>query len=74
MNEIRKGRYRHYKGGEYEVLFTARHTETEETLIIYKALYGNGEIWARPVSMWNEMVICGGKEVRRFEFIGADER
>ena len=72
MAEIKKGRYRHFKGGEYKVLFTVRHSETCRELVIYKALYGDGEIWARPAEMWNETVIRDGKEVSRFEYIGEE--
>lgn len=63
---IRPGRYRHYKGGEYEVLFIARHSETLEDMVIYKALYGAGGIWARPAYMWNETVVHDGEQVLRF--------
>lgn len=65
-HEIAPGRYRHYKGRDYQVLFLARHSETEETLVIYKALYGQGDIWARPAAMWNELVTVEGQQVRRF--------
>lgn len=68
--EIKPGRYRHYKGNEYRVLFQARHSETEEQLVIYRALYGDGGLWARPASMWKEVVEVDGKQVRRFEYIG----
>lgn len=68
--EISPGRYRHYKGNEYEVLFLARHSETEENMVIYKALYGEGQIWARPASMWNELVSVNGTQVLRFTYIG----
>ena len=64
--KIKAGRYRHFKGGEYEVLFTARHSESEEELVIYRALYEEGEIWARPLPMFLECVIHEGKEVPRF--------
>lgn len=74
MEKIKKGRYRHFKGNEYEVLFTATHTESEEELVIYKALYGEGKVWARPVSMWLETVERDGKIIRRFEFIGDKEK
>lgn len=70
IREIKPGRYRHYKGNEYQVLFSARHSETEERLVIYKALYGEGQIWARPVSMWNEIVNVDGRPIPRFEYIG----
>ena len=65
---IPKGIYRHYKGNRYEVLGLGLHSETEEPMVIYKALYGQKEIWLRPASMWNEEVtLPDGKTVRRFE-------
>ena len=67
--KIEAGRYRHFKGGKYEVLFTARHSESEEELVIYRALYGDGAIWARPLSMFTETVLHKGKEVPRFQKI-----
>lgn len=66
---IRPGRWRHYKGNEYKVVDVARHSETEEWLVIYQALYGDGGLWARPASMWNETVECGGVPVPRFAFV-----
>ena len=68
--DIRPGRYRHYKGKEYEVLFLARHSETEEEMVVYRALYGDGGIWVRPAKMWNETVEKDGQRVRRFTYIG----
>ena len=70
MDEIRPGRYRHFKGKEYEVLGVARHSETEEELVVYRALYGDFSLWVRPVSMWNETVERDGKTFRRFTYIG----
>lgn len=64
------GRYRHFKGKEYEVLGVARHSETEEELVVYRALYGDFSLWVRPVSMWNETVERDGKTFRRFTYIG----
>ena len=64
---IEPGRYRHYKGNEYEVLFTAVNSETLEEMVVYRALYGEGKIWVRPAAMWNEEVEVNGKTVRRFE-------
>ena len=58
------GRYRHYKGNEYEVIGIARHSETLEPMVVYRALCGGGDIWVRPAGMWNETVPAGGK---RFE-------
>ena len=69
MSEVKFGRYRHFKGGEYEVLHIARHSETEEPLVVYRALYGDGDVWVRPLSMWNETVEYGEK-VLRFTYIG----
>ncbi|MBR0161306.1 MAG: DUF1653 domain-containing protein [Oscillospiraceae bacterium] len=63
---IPPGRYRHFKGGEYEVLAVARHSETEEPLVVYRALYGDGGVWVRPAEMWNETVTRDGKTFRRF--------
>lgn len=70
MESIKPGRYRHFKGKEYEVLGVARHSETEEELVIYRALYGDFGLWVRPVSMWNETVERDGKTFRRFTYIG----
>lgn len=67
---LRPGRYRHFKGREYEVLGIARHSETEEELVVYRALYGDFGLWVRPVSMWNETVERDGKTFRRFTYIG----
>ncbi len=70
MESIKPGRYRHFKGKEYEVLGVARHSETEEELVVYRALYGDFGFWVRPVSMWNETVERDGKTFRRFTYIG----
>ena len=68
--ELNKGRYRHFKGNEYELLYIATHSETLEKMVVYKALYGEGGIWVRPLSMWNETVNHNGKTFKRFEYIG----
>ena len=60
------GRYRHFKGNEYEVIAIARHSETENPMVVYKALYGDGGIWVRPAEMWNEEVHRDGKTYQRF--------
>ena len=65
-DSIAPGRYRHFKGMEYEVLSMAKNSETEEDMVVYRALYGDGQIWVRPASMWNETVTWNGKECRRF--------
>lgn len=70
MNDIKLGKYRHFKGNEYEVIAVAKHSETLEELVVYRALYGDGGIWIRPVSMWNEVVEYNGKTLRRFEYLG----
>lgn len=61
---ILPGRYRHYKGNEYEVIGIARHSETLSPMVVYRALYGDGGIWVRPAEMWNEPV--GDGRVLRF--------
>ncbi len=68
---IPQGIYRHYKGSLYQVLHTAQHSETEETLIVYRCLYGEYDVWVRPLSMFSEIVMIDGKEVPRFELIKA---
>ena len=70
QNEIRPGRYRHFKGKEYEVLYLARHSETEEEMVVYRALYGERGVWVRPAAMWNEEIERDGKRMRRFTRIG----
>ena len=72
MDEIPLGKYRHYKGNQYEVVGFAKHSETLEDMVIYKALYGEGGIWVRPLSMWGELVEIDGEAVRRFEY--ADDK
>ena len=70
MNEIKTGRYRHFKGNEYEVIAIAKHSETTEDYVVYKALYGDGGMWVRPASMWNETVERDGNTYKRFTYIG----
>ena len=67
---IQLGVYKHYKGNEYLVVDIAIHSETEEEMVVYKALYGEGKLWVRPLSMWNEKVNVNGEEVVRFTYIG----
>ena len=69
MDEIRIGKYRHFKGKEYEVLYIANHSETLEKMVVYKALYGDGEIWVRPLSMWNEEIEKDGVKSKRFTLV-----
>ena len=63
---MRPGTYRHYKGNLYEVVGVARHSETEEPLVVYRALYGEGGLWARPLAMFQETVVVDGREIPRF--------
>ena len=67
---IKPGRYRHFKGKEYEVLYIATHSETREEMVVYRALYGERGVWVRPASMWNEVIERDGKTYRRFTYIG----
>ena len=60
------GRYRHFKGGEYELLFEARHSETQEELVVYRALYAEHGVWVRPKAMFCEAVVVDGREQPRF--------
>lgn len=63
---IKTGIYRHFKGGRYEVIGVAKHSESLEEMVVYRALYGEGGLWVRPASMWNEWVEKDGKKVLRF--------
>ena len=64
--DIRPGRYHHFKGGEYEVLGVASHSETLEPMVVYRALYGERGLWVRPAAMWNEWVERDGYAGPRF--------
>ena len=68
--DIRPGRYRHFKGKEYRVLGVALHSETLEKLVVYQALYGDGQLWVRPAAMWTETVERDGQTLPRFSYIG----
>lgn len=72
MEEIRPGRYRHFKGKEYRVLYTARHSETLESMVVYQALYGERGIWVRPAAMWGEHVEREGYSGPRFTYLGEE--
>ena len=67
--DIRSGRYRHFKGGEYEVLGIALHSETQEPMVVYRALYGERGLWVRPASMWSEPVDRDGYSGPRFVLV-----
>ncbi len=66
MTQIEPGIYRHFKGNEYEVLFLATHSETRETMVVYRALYGERGLWVRPASMWTEQIERDGYSGPRF--------
>ncbi len=68
--EIKTGKYRHFKGNEYEVLGVGLHSETLEEMVVYRALYGDCGLWVRPAAMWNEMVEKDGEKIKRFSYIG----
>lgn len=70
MDELRPGKYRHFKGNEYRLLYTAKHSETLEPMVVYQALYGEGGIWVRPAGMWSEQVERDGYSGPRFVYIG----
>lgn len=69
MNEIKLGKHKHFKGNYYEVIGFAKHSETLEDMVVYRALYGESGTWVRPVSMWNEVVNINGKTMQRFEYV-----
>ena len=68
-NGIKLGKWRHFKGGEYEVIGVAKHSETLEPMVVYRALYGDGGLWTRPLSMWNDTVDRDGKTYKRFTYM-----
>lgn len=70
MSTIQTGRYRHYKGKEYEVIGVARHSETEEALVVYRTLYGDFDLWVRPLAMFIETIVVDGVATVRFQYIG----
>jgi hypothetical protein len=67
--ELPLGRYRHYKGGEYQVMGIAQHSETNELLVVYRPLYGEGALWVRPLSMFVESVSHDGSQLPRFQYV-----
>ena len=69
MEQLKPGRYRHFKGREYELLYVAKHSETMEDMVVYRALYGDGGIWVRPAHMWSEQVDRDGYCGPRFRSI-----
>lgn len=71
--EVKLGKYRHFKGGEYEVLAIAKDSETLQELVVYKALYGDGAVWVRPKAMFLESVERDGRTVPRFTYMELEE-
>jgi len=69
-SELRPGRYRHYKGNDYQVLGVARHSETGEQLVVYRCLYDDFSLWVRPLAMFMETVAIDGRQVPRFAWVG----
>jgi hypothetical protein len=68
--DIKPGKYRHFKGNLYEVIGTANHSETMESMVVYRALYGEGGLWVRPASMWTEIVDKENYHGPRFQYVG----
>jgi cyclomaltodextrinase / maltogenic alpha-amylase / neopullulanase len=67
---LKLGKYKHYKGKEYEVVGIAKHSETLEDLVVYQKLYGDHSLWVRPLKMFTEDVEANGNKIQRFEYIG----
>lgn len=68
--ELKPGKYRHFKGKEYELIGVATHSETMEPMVVYRALYGEGGLWVRPAAMWTEQIERDGYRGPRFQYIG----
>lgn len=69
-HSIKPGKYRHFKGNHYRVEGCAKHSETQEVYVVYRPLYGEQELWIRPLSMFTQRVEHQGEELARFEYIG----
>ena len=69
VTSIKPGKYRHYKGNMYEVLGVATHSEDESKLVVYRTLYGNYDLWVRPLEMFTESVEVDGQSILRFAFV-----
>lgn len=70
MTQLKLGRYQHYKGGYYEVIGIAKHSESMEELVVYRALYGNHDLFVRPLNMFLEEINMAGKKIKRFKYLG----
>jgi hypothetical protein len=68
-DKVKPGIYEHYKGNRYEVIGVAKHSETLEEMVVYRALYGDGQMWVRPLAMFIEEVEIDGKRIPRFKFV-----
>ncbi|MCX4029740.1 DUF1653 domain-containing protein [Endozoicomonas sp. SM1973] len=68
--EVKAGRYRHFKGQYYEVIGVVTHSETEEKMVLYKALYGKQGLWVRPLVLFFSSVMVDGEQIPRFEYLG----
>ncbi len=66
---LQPGIYRHFKGNLYQVFYVAKHSETQEDMVVYKALYGEQGMWVRPLAMFDETIERDGKTIKRFEFV-----
>lgn len=69
---LKKGFYRHFKGNIYELLDIAKNSETQEEMVIYRACYGDRDLWVRPASMWDEEIERDGEIFKRFTYIGEE--
>jgi hypothetical protein len=67
---LKPGKYRHYKGPLYEVIDIAKHSETEEELVVYRTLYGDFSLWVRPLDMFTQEIEYEGNMVKRFTYVG----
>jgi len=74
MQELQPGLYRHYKGGTYQVIGVARHSETDEQLVVYRCVYDNYSLWVRPLAMFLETVLVDGRTVPRFEMYATEPK
>ena len=73
VESIRPGRYRHFKGNEYEVIGVAKDSETLQEVVVYRALYGERGLWVRSAAMFGETIERDGRGVRRFEYVGGQD-
>lgn len=71
--DLKTGRYQHFKGNYYELIGIAKHSETLEPMVVYRALYGEGGLWVRPAAMWMEIVHKENYHGPRFQYIDDEE-